>query len=305
MKILNKSISYSVNKISVLSLSGAMALGVPAAAWAVVPVEVGYDLIEFINPETDLSTDDTDDIGANAQLGDTVSYENVFPGVSAQVTVNEIVNLEEEVDKIDEGQDSAAVGFDDTPLWVEIDPPGVNNAPAEGGPGSATFTIDFFVDNGEFDTPVALNEIGITVKDIDEGQSITFNGASTYSLSSDPQTNLVAVVENGNVTVSDAASASADAVDEEHWVAVTYETATSITFTVGAVEGADAEFGLLFTTPDWSAEPTETTIEVDGGGADNLADTGLEMNAATWGSLGLASVAVGAVAVVARRRRTA
>lgn len=288
-------------KVTVVCVAAAMTFGISGTAWAVGPIEVGYDLIEFTNPETDLSTDDTDDIGLDAALGDVVEYENVFPGVDAKVTVLDITNLQDEVDKIDEGQDSTAVNFDDTPMWVEIDPPGTNGEPAIGGPGSATLRVDFFVSGGTFTAPVTLNEIGITLKDVDSDQYVTFYDASSYALSSEPETVLTATVEDGDVTIADISGETASALDEENWATVTYAAAESITVTVGTLQADDAEFGLLFTVPDLSADPTE--ILLGGAEEDNLADTGAN-GVTILGAFGLALAVAGtALARSSARRR--
>lgn len=282
----------AVKTATVLCTATALTLGFTGAAWAVAPVEVGYDLISFLNPANFVEPE-SDDIGFDAQLGDVVDYEDVFAGVDAQVTVVAITNLSNEVDKIDEGQNQMEPGDGDSALWIEIDPPGSSGSPATGGPGSATFQIDFYEEGGDFTTPITLNEVAITVKDIDSLQSITFEDVSSYELSSVPETVLTATVDGEELTIAETEELSSDAVDEEHWVVVRFDSLNSITVTVGAIEGGDAEFGLLFRDTDWSAEPTAVDVdEPAGGGQNGLAATGAD-DVTVLGALGLALAAAG------------
>jgi hypothetical protein len=282
-----------------------MVVGVPLSASASTPIDVAYGHIIFDNPDTDPGNNDSDDIGNDAQLNDFFDYENVFPGVDARVTVLEITNLEGEVDKVDEGQDTTDPNSDDTPLWVEIDPPGSNGELATGGPGSAKLRIDFFDSASGFTTPVTLTNFAITVKDIDSRQFVTFYGVSSYFVSSDPASVLVVTEDGSNVTFAETLAESSNGDEEQHWAVVRYASASSVTFVVGSQEGNDAEFGVDFNQPDWTVDPTEVVLgEPEQPEQSALANTGQNDDVLLWGALGVMLAAAGAIAAGISVRRS-
>jgi hypothetical protein len=297
---------HGLAKVSAASFVAAiMILGVPLSASASTPIDVAYGDIIFDNPETNPATADSDDIGLEAQVDDFFDYENVFPGVDARVTVLEITNLEGEVDKVDEGQDTSDPNSDDAPLWVEIDPPGTNNQLATGGPGSTKIRIDFFDSASAFTTPVTLNNVAITVEDIDNRQFVTFFGITSYLVSSDPASVLVVTEDGADVTFAETNSTSSNGTDEQHWAVVRYASASSVTIVVGSLEADDAEFGLDFSQPDWTVDPNEVVLgETEQLEQPALANTGQNEDALLWGALGFMLAAAGATATVFSVRRS-
>jgi hypothetical protein len=297
---------HGLAKVSAASFVAAiMILGVPLSASASTPIDVAYGDIIFDNPETNPATDDSDDIGLGAQVEDFFDYENVFPGVDARVTVLDITNLQGEVDKVDEGQDTSDPNSDDAPLWVEIEPPGDNDELATGGPGSTKIRIDFFDSASAFTTPVTLNNVAITVNDIDNRQFVTFFGISSYLVSSDPASVLVVTEVGADVTFAETISTGSSSTDEKHWAVVRYASASSVTFIVGSQEATDAEFELDFGQPDWTVVPNERVLaEPEQPAQPALANTGRNEDVLMWGALGFMLAAAGATATVFSVRRS-
>lgn len=300
MKIFSELVApaTAIKSATVVCAVTALTFGFAGTAHAVAPVDINYGDIAFINPETDLSTDDTDDIGADGEVGDEFEYLDVFPGVDAIVKVVSITNLEGSVDKIDEGQDETDLDFDDSPLWLEVNPPGVNDELADGGPGSVKVRISFFDAGSDFMVPVTLRNVGITLKDIDNRQFAKFFGATSFLLSSDPETNLLASANGADVTISEREGQSSDNDEEEHWVAIRYASASSITVVVGSREAGDAEFGLAFTLPDWTEDPNVVTLS----DKETLAPTGAVDTASLWVALGAAIIGAGVMTGRTARR---
>jgi hypothetical protein len=188
---------------------------------------------------------------------------------------------------------------------VEIDPPGTDNELATGGPGSTKLRIDFFDSASAFTTPVTLNNVAITVMDIDNRQFVTFFGISSYFVSSDPTSVLVVTEDGADVTFAETISTSANNSDEQHWAVVRYASASSVTVVVASLEADDAEFGLDFGQPDWTIDPNEVVLgETEQPAQPALANTGRNEDVLLWGALGFMLAAAGATATAISVRRS-
>jgi hypothetical protein len=206
------------------------------------------------------------DIGVEAQENDVVTYSDAFYSVStgvvdAKVTVTDVSNLDSEGDhdtlpdlKMDQLDENVAPGFGNWALSPAIDVFGSSrNSINE---GSATFRIDFF-EHGT-STPVTLPNLAVTIVDIDVNQSVSAPNVSSFSLSSAPQTELVASRVGNMLTVSEPDGNGSSDSDQENWVVMNFDEASSLEFTVAAINGRFASFGLLFAPAPWSVTPVTT-----------------------------------------------
>jgi hypothetical protein len=275
------------------------------------PLEDGFVPTEDDNP-------DSDDIGEEALVNDAFVYPDVFPGVDAIVTVIEESNLGgDHVDKVDEGQDRWNAIFtpdefnvdqfsyelivpDDDPIWVEINP--------SAGGGSATFRVDFLV--ADTQTPVTLQNVGISTQDIDDGQFVEFVDPTGYQLSSTPPTDLAVEESQDIVTFTSAVGDASDSEDEDHWAYVYFSSTSSITFTTGNPDTDDAEFRVHFNAVTWDVDPVEVNRDAPAPSqpapaatTPTLAVTGAQLdgNGYLIGFVALASMILGASILIARR----
>lgn len=131
--------------------------------------------------------------------------------------------------------------------------------------GSATFEIEFFATGTT--TPVNLSDLSVTIIDIDVNQFVSAPNVTTFSLSSTPATELVASRSGDVLTVREPLGRSSSDSDQENWVVMNFDEASSLQFTVGAINGRSASFGLSFAPAPWSATPVTTnpaTISLPG-----------------------------------------
>ena len=176
--------------------------------------------------------------------------------VDAAVTVDAVTNLDND--------DDADDGCDNLMDYIDEDP---GSSPARNAlspqvdvgcgftSGSATFRVDF-LDSGN---AVTLTNVTVRVQDIDSSQFLTVVTPTTYSLSSSPATNLVVSTGTSTVTFSEPNGASSSDTDEDNWVVMNFDSASSLTFTVGANESGSASFDFIFSATSWTNPPTTTT----------------------------------------------
>lgn len=239
------------------------------------------------------------DIGAGAAVGDSFEFPSVyFTGtgyLDATVTVVALSGLESDgtPDRIDY-VDEAGGNF---PLSPQVD---VRDDAAS---GSATLSIVFHAP-GDPSTPVAINGLVLTAKDIDSEQFIAATGVTTYSLSSNPATALTATTAGGLLTIAELNDVSSSDEDQDHWAVLRFGTVNTITVTVGANQTGSASFDFLFYEPTWTETPvTESPAEEEP--QPELAATGANADLiAPATTLLVALLLAGALALGASRRRT-
>ena len=206
------------------------------------------------------------DIGVGASQGDSFTYPDVFYSVAtgvvdAKVTVSNVTNLDFE-------------GNHDTPPDLKVDVVDESLSPASGNwalapvidvfgssgnitnEGSATLTVEFFETGGT--TPVTLSNLAVTVIDIDRGQFVSAPSVTSFQLSSSPPTELVASRSGDVLTVREPLGEGSSDDHQENWVVLNFDEARSLEFTVGAINGNGASFGLVFAPAPWSTTPITT-----------------------------------------------
>jgi hypothetical protein len=119
--------------------------------------------------------------------------------------------------------------------------------------GSATFRVDFSASGA----PITLSNVTVRVQDIDNSQFLTVSTPTSYSLAS--TTNLVVSTGTSTVTFTEPVSDGSTDLDEDHWVVMNFDSASSLTFSVGANESGSASFDFIFSATSWTSPTTTTT----------------------------------------------
>lgn len=196
----------------------AMAPGSPVSA-GVPPIDVSGSSLVF-SYSGDLTDSDLPYI-----------YEDVFTGVDARLSI--VSNTGIVPISIDDDDDY------DSSIYLDLDE----------GNGKLTLKLEFFAADSL--SPVTLSNICVNVVDIDWEQYVEFQGASTYSLTDD--TNLTASIQGSVLRVSEESGNGSDYEDTQNWVEVTYDAASSITFSVGLRDGDSGSFVVTFECADWGS----------------------------------------------------
>ena len=180
------------------------------------------------------------------------TYEEVFllggtTVVGATVTISEIGNLIDDEFMLDGGPRDAGGG-----LGSYISP---DNSSLE---GFAEFTIAFHA-AGDPNIPITLNNISVTIKDIDNEQYVAAENVDSYSLSATPPTELSARTVGTTLFVEELDGDGSRTQDEEHWAVLNFNSARTITMRVGSRDGDGALFNSLFAVAEWSSAPATIT----------------------------------------------
>ncbi len=192
-------------------------------------------------------------IGADLAVNGSVNYPDVFCSVAtgvvdAKVTLISATNIVDQ--KLAFLDDSISPSAGNWALAPDLT---VLNSSA--GEGSATLRIEFFRTGTS--TPVSLSNLSATVVDIDNYQFVAASNVDTYQLSSSPATALVASTTGNRLTVREPVGAGSSDPDQDHWVVMNFNQASSLEFTVGDTSGG-ASFGISFVAASWSVAPLET-----------------------------------------------
>ena len=237
-------------------------------------------------------------VGEDSIVGNTFLYEEVFvsggTAVDATVTIDRIENLFQF--NLDTGTRDASGG-----LGSYIEPDDILLE------GFAEYTIAFH-ESGDPTAPINLS-FSVTVKDIDHEQYVSADNVDSYTLSASPATQLSARTVGSTLFIEELDGDSSDNEDEDHWVVLNFENASSITLRLGARDGDGAAFNAMFSAADWSSEP-ETVITAPAPAAPaatttpTLAATGANVEWLMFAGL-LAAVAGASFLTLSRRKRTA
>jgi hypothetical protein len=236
----------------------------PQAAFATT-IDVGSSELNF---GATSGTDQPTHIGVNVPQGFTHRYDDVFAGVDAVATLVNVTNINSGpntdtvpdglVDYFDESSSSTGKSIN-----IDIDIFGASGATET---GFVTFRIDFVA--ADTNNAVTLQNIAMTVKDIDSRQYASFAGISNYRLSRtvgspvtiNEITELTTYASGGVYEFAEPAGNSSIPDDEENWVSVDYASASTITITLGARESGGASFEVSFVDATWPATPVSTAV---------------------------------------------
>jgi hypothetical protein len=189
-------------------------------------------------------------IGADLAVNGSVNYPDVFYSVAtgvvdATVTLVSAVNIENQTLAFLDDTISPTAGNWALAPDLSVDVPSA-------GEGSATIRIEFF--RAGTTTPVSLSSLSATVVDIDNFQFVAVTNVDSYQLSSTPTTALVASVAGNRLTVREPIGNNSNDTEEDHWVVMNFNQASSLEFTVGDTAGG-ASFGISFAAATWSVAP--------------------------------------------------
>lgn len=272
---------------ALVRIASCVALGGVGLALLASPVDAGLPpgdidvdglVLDFYSHPAPLSIGDL-------TLGDLpFVYNNVLdlpdsPCLQARISK---VSKTDNMDVFAVDAESYDAGYFDTYLgvWVpnllresnpEID---LETMTPDGDGATATFQIEFLYDNDCDPTtgtsvPVTLTNLCVNIRDIDWQQFAGFSSPTSYTVSAN--TVLKISTSEGFLLGSETDGNGSDNSDEENWLQVLYDSASSIQFKVGINSGEedDASFSVSFACADWSGE-TQTSAPPSGSGTYNL-----------------------------------
>jgi LPXTG-motif cell wall-anchored protein len=229
-----------------------------------------------------------DENGEYAEVGDEVLYEEVYlldgtTVVDATVTITEVVNQNYNEFELDTSRKNASGGI------------GTLIGQDSGSQDSyVEYTVSFHA-AADPSSPITLNNISVTMKDVDELEYIMSENVDSYSLSSSPATNLDVRTVGSDLFVEELENRVTGDDDESHWAALHFESTSTITIGLGLKVGnedGESRFDAMFTS---SASDDSTTP--------NLANTGANVEWPLFAGL-IAVIAGSSFMMASRRRRT-
>lgn len=241
---------------------------IPTGAPSGSSVDANYATVDFSNACNS-------SIGTGVAAGFEQTYESVLAGVDAVLTVTDAQNLQSAKTNTDGKVSEVDEYFAGNPPGWATANDGINTeiySIASTGESLTTYRIDFL----QADTliPITVNNIAITVKDLDDTEFAEFGGINTYTLA---QSTSVDVQNSGNnYRFEGTTSETSSSVSS--WAEVRYGSANSVTMALGTTNSQEvgARFGVSFTAASWGnaatnsvtvSEPTYT-ITYDGNGND-------------------------------------
>lgn len=249
MKIFTKS-SLGRAVVATASSVGALALviGLPTTAHALT-LNNNNGLIAFAN---------TSAVGTNATQGFTYRYANAVTiggqAIDAMFSIPSITSGAT-IQKVDVDSSSTPSGATNEMIN--------SNLNFAGATDSVTYQLDFV--KAGTTTPVTIQNVAISVGDIDIEQFAQFSNITSHKLSSAPATVLT---PQTNSTVSSipagayrfqSPTGTSTATDQDHWVEVRYDSVSSLTIVLGAITSGGAYFSIDFQPSTWSSTPTTVT----------------------------------------------
>lgn len=235
------------------------------------------------------------EVGEDAEVGDSFLYRDVTElddgtTVDATVEITQLVNQ-------DPSETFTLDSSDGPTIRTSIDA-------LEGTDGYVEYTVSFHEDNDP-DTPIILSDFSVTVKDIDNLQYLAAQDVDSFTLSETPATKLTSRSVGNTLFIEELDDVDSDTPDQDHWVVLTFDSASMVTLRLGSRAGG-ASFSTLFA--DGSSARAEFS-DAATGGADQEAPSTLAATGANVEWLlaaGLTAVIAGfGFLAVSRRKRTA
>ena len=189
-------------------------------------VDANYSTVDFSNAGNS-------SIGTGAAAGFENTYENVLVGVDAILTVTTVQNIQSSTTandlKVSEVDEYFA---GNPPTWATTND-GINTeiyAKTNADEGFTTYRIDFL--QADTLSPITVNNIAITVKDLDDTEFAEFGGISAHTRA---QSTTVGVANSGN-NYRFSGTVQTIAGDVNGWVEVRYSSADSVTLKLGSTK---------------------------------------------------------------------
>jgi hypothetical protein len=231
-------------------------------------VDANYSTVDFSNAGNS-------SIGTGAAAGFENTYEDVLAGVDAVLTVAAVQNIQSSTTANDVKVSEVDEYFAGTPGEWATTNDGINTeiyAKTNADEGFTTYRIDFL--QADTLSPITVNNIAITVKDLDDTEFAEFGGISAHTRT---QSTTVGVANSGNnYRFSGTVQTTASNVNGR--VEVRYSSANSVTIKLGSTKtvAGGARFGVAFTAASWGSAATNSvavneptfTITYNGNGND-------------------------------------
>ena len=241
---------------------------IPTGAPSGSSVDANYATVDFSNACNS-------SIGTGVAAGFEQPYESVLAGVDAVLTVTDAQNLQSAKTNTDGKVSEVDEYFAGNPPGWATDDDGINTeiySIANTGESLTTYRIDFL--RADTLIPITVNNIAITVKDLDDTEFAEFGGINTYTLA---QSTSVGVQNSGN-NYRFEGTTSETSRSVSSWAEVRYGSANSVTMVLGTTNSQEvgARFGVSFTAASWGNAATNSvtvsestyTITYDGNGND-------------------------------------
>jgi uncharacterized repeat protein (TIGR02543 family) len=252
MRFIHSRLRAIVSSVAGLAMvAGSILLGAGAAQ--AVTVNNNNQLLRFVNA-AQVNTGD-------ATVGTPYRYAGITTiggqVIDALLSVSTLTGTTS-ITAVDQTQ-AAATAVNAEHYWINSD---MTLNDGSGAGGSVTYTITFV--EGGTSTPITVQNVAISVSDIDRRQFAQFTGVTSYLLSN--STKLHAQTHNDVSTIPATAyrfwdwnNSSSDATTQTNWVEVRYESASSLDVILGATVNGGAYFSIDFEPSLWAANTTTTS----------------------------------------------
>ena len=231
--------------------------------------------VDANNSLIDFSNAGNSSIGTAAPAGFEHKYDDVLSGVDAILTVTDTQNIQSaktntdgKVSEVDEYFAGGVPGWATTNDGINTEIYSIASTPES----LTTYRIDFL--QADTLSPMTVNNIAITVKDLDDTEVAEFGGISSYTLAQ--STSVDVQISGDNYRFEGTTSETSSSVSS--WAEVRYGSANSVTVVLGTTNSAEsgARFGISFTAASWGSAATNSvtvneptyTITYNGNGND-------------------------------------
>jgi hypothetical protein len=231
--------------------------------------------VDANNSLIDFSNAGNSSIGTAAPAGFEHKYDDVLSGVDAILTVTDTQNIQSaktntdgKVSEVDEYFAGGVPGWATTNDGINTEIYSIASTPES----LTTYRIDFL--QADTLSPMTVNNIAITVKDLDDTEVAEFGGINSYTLAQ--STSVDVQISGDNYRFEGTTSETSSSVSS--WAAVRYGSANSVTVVLGTTNSAEsgARFGISFTAASWGSAATNSvtvneptyTITYNGNGND-------------------------------------
>jgi len=211
-----------------------------------------------------------EDIGGDASVGFSHRYDNVVTlgdvSVDAIVSLVSTSNLDSDdnysdgVDNLIDYLDRSSSSFPNA-LRTQID---IASGPDTIDIGEAVIRVAF-VQAGTR-TPLTLQNVIISVKDVDDSQFVEFAAISSYKLTSDTALQVATNTSDPNLVIAGSTrffepnGTGTTSTDERNWVEVSYSQLSFVDIKIGAHEEASAFFDIDFAAAGFTTATTTAAI---------------------------------------------
>ena len=254
-------------RLSVIVLTAAVLL--PFAVLSPGPaIASSFDLqgapVLFANGPCD------EDIGGDASVGFSHRYDNVVQigdvSVDALVSLVSTTNLDcddnysDGTDNLTDYLDRSSSSFPNA-LRTQID---IASGPDTIDIGEAVIRVAFV--RAGTRTPLTLQNVLISVKDVDESQFVEFAAISSYKLTSDTalqvatNTSDPSLVIAGSTRFFEPNGSSSSSTNQRNWVEVSYSQLSIVDIKIGSYKSGDVDFDIDFAAAGFTTATTTAAI---------------------------------------------